>query len=74
MAVTLRNNVLDMSLPACLYALLGTSTLFYPRLHLVKAESRHPVEFPGTHGVHCSLPPVGIDGLQSRGSWYDPQG
>jgi hypothetical protein len=62
-AVTLRNDLPNMSFAVGIDALPWTSTVLYTRLHLVKAEPRHPIEFPWSAGFHSSLSAVGVDGI-----------
>lgn len=63
MALALCNDQSHRTVASRLYAISWPASFIYPRVHLVKAESRHQAQLSGTTGLYRTLLAMGIDGL-----------
>lgn len=74
LAPPLQHNLPDPPLSPRIHALPWATPLLNIRLHLVPAQPRHTTLLPGPTGLHSAVSAVGVNGLQSCGSWHDPEG
>lgn len=74
LVTTLRNDMLDMPFAISIDALPWTPAILDTCVHLVKAQPRHTIEFPGPVGFHSSISALGTDGIQPGVTWNSAEG